>query len=338
MDIAKLKTSQLLKIAAAAVLGIFLLSFGYRIVAPAGTSFLRSPMISSIGNPRMGYDMAVSEQSAAYHGDPSMLSIRNIMPMPPEDGITTGNDAENYEVTDYSATIETRNLPETCAAISDLKSRDYVIFLSSNEYDSGCSYTFKTENMHANEVLALLEGLDPKDLSENTHTIKSLVEDFTSETDILRRKMASIDETLEGAIQAYDEISALATDTRDVETSAKIIDSKIRIIEQLSQERINVSERLDRLERAKAEQLDRLEYTNFYVQIYENKFVDKQDLKDSWKNAVKQFVRDVNTVLQDISIGLIALLFLAAQWSLYLFILLIIAKYGWQLAKYIWNK
>jgi hypothetical protein len=119
---------------------------------------------------------------------------------------------------------------------------------------------------------------------------------------------------------------------------AKIIDSKIGIIERLTQERININAELERLDRSKSEQLDRLDYTYFNVNVIENKFVDIQNLKDSWSTAVKSFVNDINKVLQDISINLVTLLFLALQYILYIFIILIIAKYGWKLVKYIWKR
>jgi len=180
--------------------------------------------------------------------------------------------------------------------------------------------------------------LDPKELNENTYTIKRLVDDYTSEAQILQKKMESIEKTLADAIRAYDDVTQLATRMQNVESLAKIIDSKIGIIERLTQERININAQLERLERAKAEQLDRLDYTYFSVSVLENKFVDGQSLKDSWKIEIKSFVRDINKVFQDITINLVLLLSLILQYVIYLFIILIVAKYGWQLVKYIWKR
>ena len=89
---------------------------------------------------------------------------------------------------------------------------------------------------------------------------------------------------------------------------------------------------------SKADQLDRLEYAYFRVDIVENKFIDGQSLKDSWKAAIKEFVRDINGVAQDITINLVAFLFFALQYAVYFFILLVIVKYGWQSIKHIWKK
>jgi hypothetical protein len=72
--------------------------------------------------------------------------------------------------------------------------------------------------------------------------------------------------------------------------------------------------------------------------VTENKFIDGQNLKDSWQTAVKTFIRDINNIIQDITVNLVTLLFLALQYLIYFFLLLIIAKYGWRLAKRIWLK
>ena len=188
------------------------------------------------------------------------------------------------------------------------------------------------------EVLAFIKDFDPKDISETTYTIKRQIDDYTSEEEILKSKLASIDDTLRGALRAYDEVTALATRTNDAGSLAKIIDSKIGVIERLSQERINAATQLDRLARAKADQLDRLLYTYFHVNIYENKFVDGEAIADSWKAAIRDFVRTLNQTMQDVTVNLLGALFIFAQYVLYFFILLFAAKYGWRAAKDIWKK
>jgi hypothetical protein len=266
------------------------------------------------------------------------LSIRNISPIFPPIGGTVGNNAEDFEVTDYSAFIETRDRESTCSAINDLKKLKYVIFENASESDKNCYYSFKVEHAHANEILASIKDLDPKELSENTYTIKRQLDDFTNEVEILEKKRDSIDQTLKSALNAYDEITALAVKTENADSLARIINSKIQIIERLTQERININTQLDYLSRAKAEQIDRLEYTYFNVNVYENRFVDIEGIGDSWKTAIKDFVNSINQSLQNATINLIALVFITLPYLIYLFVLLIGAKYGWRLAKSVWKK
>jgi len=278
-----------------------------------------------------------ADESVSYSKGMPALSVRNIYPIPPQGG-TSGNDAEQFEVRDYNASIETQARDATCAAVADLKALDYVIFENANESDTACNYTFKVAHAHVEEILAIIKNLGPKNLSENSYTIKNQIEDYTSRTDILKKKLSSIDATLSGALGAYDELTVLATRTQNVETLARIIDSKLQVIERLTNERLNVSAELEQIARAKSQELDRLDYSRFYVSIYENKYLDAEALSDSWKVAFQEFVRNVNHALQNATVNLVAFVFLALPYALYLFLLLIAAKYGWRTAKYLWKK
>jgi len=340
-----IKAGKALKIAGLAILAIVVVAIAFRLIGSSVNSLLgqrESFNISLQEAPAYDYaydsaEMVKSEGSGAVG-----LSSRNAAAeesiMPPSPGTATGATSEEFEITEYGATVETRQLGPTCATVTDLKARDYVIFENANEFDHGCSYYFKVKRANVEEILAIIKGMDPKDFSENTYTIKGLVDDYTSEIEILKNKLAAIDETLAKAVDAYDDVTALATRVQDVESLAKIIDSKINVIERLTQERIRINYELQRIERAKADQLDRLEYTYFRVNIYETKFIDGESLLDEWKESIKAFVRDVNRVAQDITINLVSLLLRLVQVALYLLILLIVVKYGWKLVKYIWRK
>lgn len=318
----------MLKASGLLLAGVIVLAIVVQLVKPVLT------LPTQMGGYGVSEDVAHSEPMMGEMG--MRLSLDNIGVPAPTPG-TVGVGAEDYEVTDYSVSYETRNKDVTCGVVSRLKALDYVVFESANEHDRGCTYTFKVTHAHVDDILATLTALDPKELNENTYTIKRQLDDFTSEAEILKRKLASIDDTLESALDAYDEITALATRTQNAEALARIFDSKIGIIERLTQERLNTAAQLERLERSKAEQLDRLEYTYFYVSVYERAYVDGESLKDSWKAAVRGFVEDVNRVVQDVTINLLAFLFFLAQYLLYLFILLVVAKYAWKVATHVWR-
>ncbi|MSU56324.1 MAG: hypothetical protein EXS51_03390 [Candidatus Taylorbacteria bacterium] len=298
-------------------------------------------MMQGIPSGSPTYDMAYSESgSSVSYGNnlQKTLSVRNVMSiLPPRTG-ATGNDAEAYEVTDYNAHIESGRAEQTCAKVKELKALTYVIFENASESDKQCSYTFKVEHAKVADILSAIKALDPKDITENTNTIKQLVDDFTSQTDILKKKRDAIDKTLDSALRSYDEITVLATRTQNAEALAKIIDSKIGIIERLTQERITISAQLDELARAKNDQLDRLKYTYFNVNVYENKFFDGESLKDSWKSAVQNLVRTLNAVLQSVTVGLAGFLIWLLPIILYALIMLVVAKYAWRTAKTIWAK
>lgn len=339
MDIVKkienLKPIIILKTIGIVIIGFILIILAAQLIKSVFSSNyysngMKKPYIAQMEE---SYQMA----APAYDGRSEKLSVRNIMP-PIRDDFSTGADSEDFEVTEYHATIETRELDSTCSKISSLKSKVYVVFENSNERDSSCNYTFKVKKDRLSEILAIVKGLNPRDISENTFTIKQEIDDFISETEVLEREIEYIEKALEEAVKEYDETSKLARETQDVESLAKIIDLKFRIIEKSTQRKIIINKQLERLERSKAEQLDRLEYTYFYINIYENKYVDLEAIKDSWKYSIKSFVHDTNKILQDVTINLVKLFTELFKIALYFFILLIVVKYGWRATKRLWTK
>lgn len=342
-----------LKIAGAVVAGIIVLAFAaalfsatfgglsHSIGMPSMPAGITAPGYGGMGGDTAGYDTSSSYDGVYGEkaGDSMMaqLSSRNAMPgIPPQS--PAGPDAEAFEVTQYSASIESGDVEDTCGTVAGLKSRTDVIFENSNTYDRGCSFTFKVEKAKVAEILAFIEKLDPKDLSDNTYTIKRQVDDYTSEVEVLQNKRASIEATLKSAISAYDGITALATRTENAEALARIIDSRIGIIERLTQEKININTQLDRLSRAKSDALDRLDYTYFSVSVFENRFIDMEQLKDSWKQSIKDFVFRFNAALQGLTVGIVLLLVMIIQWALYALIVLVVVKYGWKVGKSIWYR
>ncbi len=266
----------------------------------------------------------------------SMSNAASSMPRPMPYG-SIGEDGEDFEVTQYYASFETHKKERVCDALVALKVRPEVIFESSNLHDAGCDFTFKVARPAVAEVLETLKGWRPREINENTHTIQKEVNDFTSEQEILEKKLIAIDETLESSLAAYEDITALATKTENADALTRIIDSRVGIIERLTQERISISAQLDRLSRAKASELDKLIYTYFSVTVYENRFLDPEHIKDSWKEALRLFVFNVNATIQDLTIGLLSSLFVLLQYLVYIAILLVVAKFGWRYAKQFWN-
>lgn len=335
---------QTLKIAGGVVVALIVLTVAFQFINSTvqtltrgeGFGFATSPS-SMIGNTKMMYDdMDYAVEEAAMDG---AMAQGMPSPMPPrEPGYSSGNDAEDFEVTEYSSSFKTQDKEKECTAIANLKSLAYVIFENANEHRTGCSFSFKVEHEHAKEILSTIEELDPENLSANTYTIKRSVENVKSEVEIFNEKLESINDTLESSLSAYDEITKLATASKDAGSLATIIDSKVRLIERLTQERININERLSRLERNQNQQLERLDYTYFHVNVYEDKYVDGKQIKDSWKRAITSFVRDTNVIAQDVTIGLVSFVLYVVQYVLYFFILLFTAKYGWTYARKVWRK
>ncbi|TSC71806.1 MAG: hypothetical protein G01um101470_485 [Parcubacteria group bacterium Gr01-1014_70] len=337
---AKLEPVFILKTAGIILLLIIGFAFVLGMLRSTKLSLMDVPGGSSV--PGMGGaqrdDYALESPSMSEKGNVSMgAPERYISPVPPPSGgYVSGSDAEEFDVTEYTIKFETDNIIPICSAISDLKTRKDVVFESAHEYDRGCNYTFKALYHEANDIIAMVKGFHPKDFSENTYTIKRILEDVTSEIEILKRRHAAIEETLENAIQSYDKIMAIASGADNADALAKLIEGKLRIIERLTQERIQVASQLGYALRAEADQRDRLLYAYFNVQAVENVFVDKEAIKDSWNMAVRKFVRDVNDVLQGVTVRFAVFLLTVIEWALYAFAVLFIAKFGWHITKDLW--
>jgi hypothetical protein len=331
MDISKLLGPQGMKV---------LKVFGIALLVLVGVSILlaslNSARNSGLSVSDMGTPMAPSFYGESDDAYAPSLSARNVAVTRPTEEYIPGDDSEAYEVKEYNARIETRNLSEDCGAVRALKARQDVVFERASENERSCSFTFKVKQGSVEEVLSSLKALDPRELTETAYTIKRQVTDYTSEIQILENQLASYDKTLVEAVASYESITALATETGNADALAKVIQSKLTIIERLTQLRVQTVGELDRMNRSKAEALDRLEYTYFSVYIYENKFIDGTSLTDSWKAAVKRFVEETNRLLQDISIGVVSFLLLIVKFALYAVIVIVAARFGLTFVKRVW--
>ena len=319
----KAKVVKFIKVAGLVLASIFIVSLVLNILASvfSGMSFDTTSEVPSYGIEESAYTS--SGQTLSRYSSGSK---------------TTGDDAEEFEVTEYNISFKTNHLYDMRDKVSALKSRDDVIFESAEEYEKSGYYVFKVKNDSASEILAIIEELNPTTVNQNIYTIKSLIDSYTNKVDILENKLSTIEEALSDAISAYDDIAEIAITAQDVENLTKIIDSKVELIKNLSQERIDISGKIDEIEISRAVQLDRLNYTYFNINVIEDKLINIQDLKDSWKIAAKSFISDANGVIQGITINLIAFLFIILQFAVYWFVILIGVKYGWRLTKHIWKK
>lgn len=307
-----------------------LLSLGYQI-----TSNNMRPMEFS-----EGYGVSMnSDATYDYRQESAPVSSKMTWtkPVMPEPDYSTGGDAEAFEVKTYSGTIKTRQLDETCDTMAILKDEAYVIFEDSNKNENSCYYRFKVEKNQAEEIVKIIQNLKPETLNVNAQSIRPQLESTEDEMIILQKKLDSIEETLEGAQSAYDEITRLATRQNDTETLAKIIDSKLNLIERLTTQRIEVKTQIDRYSEEKVNQLDRLNYAFFNISVFKDVMFDWKGIKNSWKFETKNMIDTFNHSLQGVTLGMVTYLIIFSQIVLYLFLSLFILKFVWRGVKKIWR-
>jgi hypothetical protein len=146
---------------------------------------------------------------------------------------------------------------------------------------------------------------------------------------------------LADAIVAYDELRQVATSLDDAESLTKIINSKLQMIERLTNEQIQLSQRIDMVSQRAIELQDDIEYAQFSVYVQKYKFFDGTSIKDSWVREMQQFVRSVNEMLQDLTLGVIMLVVQLLVGLIYISIvgvtLFLFIKHGWRFVKQSWR-
>lgn len=254
---------------------------------------------------------------------------------------SVGGDAESYEALSYNVTYKDKAIENTCNTIESWKPLQYVVFEYATRNDTSCNYRFKVERAYVDGILEAVEVLDPDYFTANTATMKKQVVQYEGQLTILLRKQDILEETLSGAVYSYNELTALATDVKDVESLTKIIESKLTTISRLTNERGNLANQIESLARRSAEVEDQIQYVSFSVQVDKYKLLDFTAMKDSWVYKTRVFIQNANTTLQDLTLGVLGLLLQLLQVIVYigvvLLVVLVVLKFGVQSTKRFWK-
>ena len=250
-------------------------------------------------------------------------------------GVGVYDEAE-YETLAYNAQIKTAELTQVCDIVESWKPQVYIVFETATRNEHNCTYRFKVERAYAEDIAAAIATLEPNELTARTETVKKQLVEYDSQLSILLKKQQLISDTLEDSTAAFDEVMALATDIEDVDTLSKVINSKLAAIERLTRDRINLAQQIDVLSRRAAELADDVDFVQFVVYVQKYEVFDLDSMKDSWVYAIRNFTVDVNQTLQSLTLGLLLNLLVLVKLVLYVFIILFIVKFIWQLGKKVW--
>ncbi|KKS28132.1 MAG: hypothetical protein UU89_C0045G0004 [Parcubacteria group bacterium GW2011_GWC2_42_11] len=258
------------------------------------------------------------------------------------DGDMSEADAESYESLSYYGSFKESNLDAVCDSIESWKPLAHVVFEKAVRNDLHCSYQFKVERAHVASIVTEIQNLNPEEFSAATETIKKQVVEYEGQLDILLRKQKLLETTLTDAVAAYDDLRTLATSVEDVESLTKIIDSKLNTIERLTRERVNLSQQIDAIAQQRAELADMIEYVYFSLQVEKYQVVDIASLKDSWVRGMRASIANLNTTLQDLTLGVFVLLLGLVQVIIYagiiLVVVFVIAKFAWYRVRSFWKE
>lgn len=285
-----------------------------------GSGNLNSPMMDVGSNDSYSPSKAVSES------------------IPTDPRYAIGNDAENFETKNITISFETNNLDNTCGQIGALKQKSEVIFLSAVRNDTSCYYSFKVANKESVNILSQLKALNPKEINEQIETIKKQIENSLNRRDILNQNLTSTEEILSEALTAYDNLINSATLQQNATALSTAINDKMNLIDKLKQRREQTRQEIDQLNRQLAEQTDKLEYTYFSVTVSEKVYFDSEKIADSWKYTLRNTLDTLNEIVQQLTLGLVTFIMYVLLYSLYLMIIIIVAKFGWRVVRIIGKK
>lgn len=270
-----------------------------------------------------------------FAGAPSPMSP-SIAPAPDYYGKTVGQDAENFEVSDYTARIRTARLDPICDAIAAWHGYAYVIFEASEHNSHACSFRFKVPHADVPGVIAALEDLKPIEFSRNTQTVQREVRDFVLEELVLTRQLEVIQDTLVEADEQYRELMRTASQSDDTESLARAVQSRIEQIERLSRESMAISAQLANIKKYKEDQLDQTNYAFFAVNVSDYNIVDTIAIRDAWVRHLQEFVLDLNDIFAGITIGMLGFLLRIVEIGFYLGVIVIVVRVAYQLFKKLW--
>ncbi len=319
--------------------------FGFLVIGIIGLSLMAAILSFSVrtivspftgGNGNYGGYPETAEFSKGMAMD-SAMSSRNILPPMPGGSEIVDLDAEDYEVKNYNANYQPHDKTEVCDKVLSLKADKEIVFSSSNESDRSCNFTFEAPNARVDEIVAILDDLDPEDLSSSIYTIQKSVEGTSDQLDILNQKLSQTESTLEEAQQAYKDLMKLATSSRDVENLTQLITLKIQAIEQLAQSKISINQQIQQVQNSRAEQLRRIANTTFHVSVYEQRFIDWQQIGNDWKQEIRDFVSNFNSLTQFVTVKMVSFVLYAGASLLYLAIAFGFLKLVWLVGKKVWK-
>lgn len=247
-------------------------------------------------------------------------------------------EATAFEAKSYNATYRTSVFPETCDSILGLKGQTGIFFSSSNIDKYSCSFNFSVGAEQLNPTLDFLRKLQPNNLTEQISNIKKQYENNLNQKDILLNSLAQAEKTINEAIASYNHLQAVAEANSDSMALATAVREKLDLIDRLQQRQETARQQIDAINRQLADQEERLQNTNFSVSVTKVTYFDYERIKNSWQAYVSNTVTTLNEVLQKTSLGLVSFVASLAFIFLYGLIIVIFAKFCWQVIKRIWKR
>lgn len=292
-------------------------SYGVANYARSAPAPMMAPSYGGMGLSKM----ALSESA----GMAQSVSSDMAMPQMPYEmpSVNGSRNSELYQHTGYSASYETNKVQETCTTIEDLRPLPYVYFDTSSQGERSCAYTFRVDHDHADEVVAKLKALNPKDWSVNAYTVAQNIENYQDRAQELERRLASIDQTLKEAEAAFSKLTIEATQSGRVSDLTAIITERLSTVERLTNEKLSLEDQIHQLSGNSSDQIDETKFAYFTVSVSKWSYIDWQSIKDGWRSKLQSTIWDMNETLAAIVLSIPSFILTLVWYALYIGILII---------------
>ena len=246
------------------------------------------------------------------------------MPTPAPSEYTA--DLEKYETTAYSVTARTKQFDEVCDMLTSLKSDTQVHFKSLNESTNNCRATFFVDENKASEVLNNLTAFSGVEYTRNTVSVTRHRQQIQSQTDILKQQLASVQRSLTAAETQFDEIADFARQNKDAATLSQAINQKLNNINNLTQQKINLTSQLNRLYQQAADLNERMDVVQFDVNINRSNPIYVGKYEREWEAAWENLKDTYNQTLINLSAFFGTFLLIVLQGIIYLLVLIVVLR------------
>jgi len=300
-----------------------------------GTINMMSSSTGLSGNSISLGDRAMQERAIA----PANMEMGQgglIPPTVPTTGGYTQN-LEQYETTDYQVSGRVKAFELFCDNLETLKADDRYDFRTLQSSLNNCRATFFTEERYAADVLTQFQQNEGVQTSRMTESVTRHREQIQSRSNIIQQQLNSVTSTLIEAEQAYNEIAAFARAERDTETYSEAITEKLRQVDQLTQRKISLTSQLDALAQQAADLNERIGVVQISVNVSRSYTLNPDKVAREWEQAWELLTDTWTNFGIWLTVYLGIFLLFVAQWSLYVIILLVLARFGYKLARRIWK-
>ena len=329
------KKYKAIKIIAGATLALLVLFIVVAILTSLSSSSTSLSSNSvSIGK-RAVSETAMSPQAMMMDGGADFAAIAPDMYYPAPDNYI--DNLEQFETTDYRISGQLREFETFCDYLSELKADERFDFSSLSSSLNNCQATFFTKEEYANQALQNLGSFAGVQTTRTTQSVTRHREQIQSRTSIVQQQLQSVTETLIEAESAYNEIADFARAQRDTETYSHAITEKLRQVDQLTQRKISLTSQLDSLAQQSADLNQKIGVIEINVYVNRAHLLNPDKTARAWGDAKELLTDTWNQFGIWLTVYLGVFILFVLQWSVYLIILIVLARFGYKLARKIWR-